>query len=297
MTLSPRVRIALTLGAILLIITIVIVRGNRVPASDTIVAWSGSGAPLQDPSAYAQAAPSTADSPYASGGTALDTTLLATTLGTDTGAHSAGTYNGAFDSLLDDLLRTPQSFSTDSSNTTIADAISDALAAVPQFALQFSGGAEAQVRTPQQEAIFAYGNKVGAIIKRYEAEHADGVQILGAQAEDRTSAPKAQALRNLGAAIAKIGTDMRAIEDVPESAAVDHARLAESYETAGTLLARVADAQDDASFVSAVTTYSGSVGELSGAYTALATYFSLAGVHFSSTDGGSVFSFNGFGGI
>ncbi len=295
MSLSPRVRIALVFGAILLAITIIIMRGNRAPASDTIIAWSGSGAALQDPSAFAPAAQGAEERAYTPTGSALDTSRLATALGEEAPTESRG-HNDAFESFLEDLLRTPTTFSTAVSSTSVADAIRDAFAAVPNFPVNFSGSAEAKARTPAQEAIFAYGNKVGNLIKRYEAENPNAVQVLGTQADDRTSPPRAQALRNLGAAIAKIGTDMRAIEGVPENAAMDHTRLAKSYETAGELLARVADTKDDAAFISAVTSYSGSVGELTAAYGALATYFSIAGVHFASTDGGSVFSFAGFGG-
>lgn len=293
MTLSPRVRTALVLGGIVLALAIIIVRGDRAPASDTIVAWSGSGAALQDPSAYAESAPGTAETPYAPSGSALDTALLATRLGT--APQSGGTQSGAFDSFLDDLLRTPQTFSADTSSTAVADAIRDAFAAVPQFPLQFSSGGEAQARTPEQEAIFAYGNRAGSIIKRYEAEHADAVQLLAAQSADRTSASKAQALRTVGAAIAKIGTDIRALEGLPENAIEQNATFAERYEKAGGLLTKLADANDDQTYLAAINAYNASVSALIEQHIAMVTYFSLAGVHFSSTDGGSVFSFSGFG--
>lgn len=285
-----RVRIALIIGSIILIAAIILARGNRAPAPQSIVAWSGSGTLLQAINSTAPQQSGETSGTY-TGGVALDSSRLAF-LENNSRSES---QDHEFLSILAQLTNTPRPFASDSSGTAAADAIRDAFAMVPQFNTLSSASSESPARTPAQEAIYVYGNAAGSIIKEYEATHQNAVQVIATQSTDRSSAHKAQALRDLGAAISKIGTDMKKIADVPTDATEVHAQFADRYVRAGELLAKMADAKSDEPYVAAINAYNASVSALIEQHIALATYFSLAGVHFSSSDGGSVFSFGGFG--
>lgn len=285
-----RVRIALVIGSIILIAAIILARGNRAPDPQNIVAWSGSGTLLQTINATSPQLSSEIGGTY-TGGVALDTSRLAFL----ENASGSVSHDEEFLSILAQLTNTPRPFASDSSSTAAADAIRDAFAMVPQFNTFSSASSESTVRTPAQEAIYVYGNAAGSIIKAYEASHQNAVQVIAAQSTDRSSVQKAQALRDLGAAISKIGTDMKKMRDVPADAVEAHTQFANRYIRAGELLAKMADASGDEAYIAAINAYNASVSALIEQHIALATYFSLAGVHFSSSDGGSVFTFGGFG--
>jgi hypothetical protein len=146
--------------------------------------------------------------------------------------------------------------------------------------------------TPAQEALHRYGNEAGRIVKDFENTHTDSASVLSAQSKNRTDPQKAQELRDLGAAISGIGTDLLALKDVPEAARSANQTLAQSYQTAGHLLAAVADTgADDKKTLDAINTYTASVETLTRAYVGLITLFSLSDVSFTPGEAGSAFVF------
>ncbi|MCE9541764.1 hypothetical protein K8R03_04395 [Candidatus Kaiserbacteria bacterium] len=151
--------------------------------------------------------------------------------------------------------------------------------------------------TASQEELYAYGNAVGTIVKDFDAVHPDELKILSAQAADRTNPAKAQALRSLGEDIAAVGVRIRAIKDVPEAARAVHDALSQSYVDIGKKLSGIADASGDKAALEAIKTYNAAADTFTENYIALAVVFSVSGVSFSSTDGGSAFMFSGSGGL
>lgn len=148
-------------------------------------------------------------------------------------------------------------------------------------------------RTPEEAALYAYGNEAGVVLQAYEEAHrSDAAAILQAQADDRTDPVKAAALRALGSDLSQIGYSLQTIENVPTQAKAVHDALAESYIEAGQKLAVIADATGDEEFVAAVLSYGDVVNTLVKKYVELVHLFGSWGVRFSSKDPGSVFTFN-----
>lgn len=289
MSLSFRVRAAIAIGTTLLILAFIFTRENRIPERQNIVAWSGSGTLVQAREPAQEASAPSSQNFSSDLGVALDPQQLQS-LTAQTESHA----DRDFQMILDQITNTPVTFASEVDATAAADAIREAFAMVPQLNTSSATAVPAQQRTPVQEAIYAYGNAVGSIIKAYESEHPNALGIVSDQSKDRTNPGKALALKALAADIADIGSDILTVPEVPKSVASDHERLAQSYREAGTLLAKVADARDDAAVVAAITAYTKAVNTLTERYGSLATYFSLAGVRFSAQDGGSVFSFGSF---
>jgi hypothetical protein len=150
----------------------------------------------------------------------------------------------------------------------------------------------AKAKTPQQEALYEYGNEVGSEIQSFEELHTDQAEVIKDQAEDRTDPTKAAAVVSLGQALESVGTFMQGMQEVPPSVQSLHSALAKSYLDIGAKLQLVAQAQSDQAFVQAVETYDTSAGTFVGNYASLAQYFSAQGVVFAQQDPGSVFSFN-----
>jgi hypothetical protein len=154
-----------------------------------------------------------------------------------------------------------------------------------------------QKRTSQQQALYEYGNEIGSYIQSYETRSGNVPQILRDQIEDRSSAQKGQAVKDVGASLIYIGTQMDRMDRVPEGAEGMHAALAASYKEMGTKLQAVPDAQGDQAFIATIQAYDASADAYAGNFVALADYFALSQVKFSSEDPGSVFTFSGGGGL
>jgi hypothetical protein len=152
--------------------------------------------------------------------------------------------------------------------------------------------------TPLQKALHEYGNAAGSVIKSFEATHTDETDILTAQAKDRKNAQKSAALRNLAQDLSGIGTDLLAIENVPENARAANQALGESYVDAGKLLGGIADAgADDTSLLEAIKAYNASAETLTRRYIALVNLFALSDVEFGPSEAGNAFVFSGGGAV
>ncbi|MCR4325723.1 MAG: hypothetical protein NUV59_02855 [Patescibacteria group bacterium] len=150
-------------------------------------------------------------------------------------------------------------------------------------------------RTPQQQALFDYGNEVGSFIQSFEARHSNEAQVLRDQAEDRTDPLKAAALTALADDLSGIGRSLQRMDTVPPAAASAHNALSASYVEIGTKLALVPKAVSDSDFVDAIQTYNASADKFIENYVYLAQLFASYGVTFSALDSGSVFTFSPIG--
>lgn len=155
-----------------------------------------------------------------------------------------------------------------------------------------SSDAHTTTLTPSQQALYDYGNEAGSFIQSFESQHSDSPRILKDQAEDRSNAVKATALKTLGQDLAMVGDSLLAIENVPQEAAAVHKALAQSYVEIGGKLAAIAQTRSDADFIAAVGAYDASVNVFVKNYVALAQLFGAYGVTFAGEDPGSVFTFS-----
>ncbi|MDP2648276.1 MAG: hypothetical protein Q8P19_00020 [bacterium] len=155
--------------------------------------------------------------------------------------------------------------------------------------------ADTSSRSPQQQALYDYGNEVGSFIQSFEARHSNEAQVLRDQAEDRTDPQKAAALTALADDLAGIGRSLERMDTPPAAAASAHDALSASYVEIGTKLALVPKAASDSDFVDAIQTYNASADKFIKNYVYLAQLFASYGVTFSALDSGSVFTFSPIG--
>ncbi len=149
-------------------------------------------------------------------------------------------------------------------------------------------------RTPAQQALYQYGNEVGSYIEGYDGAHTNQTQIISDAINDRHSTTKAAAVAQIGTDLEVVGQGIASVSDTPSDASAQNAALAKGYITIGEKLVAVATAmsQQDSELGAAIKSYDASVNAFNVSYVSLATLFSSAGVRFSNSDPGSVFSFN-----
>jgi hypothetical protein len=196
-------------------------------------------------------------------------------------------------------LSTPPAATPASGGNSANQAIAEAYQFIPTGLVATSAPAKKPMAADQQ-ALYGYGNEIGAEIQSFEALHPDEAEVLKDQAEDRTDPTKNAAVVSLGQGLASIGTYMQGMQDVPSDVTSQHNALAQSYLDIGAKLQLIPQAQSDAGFVQAVENYDTAANTFVKNYGAMAQYFSEQGVVFSPQDPGSVFSFtdaSGSGGL
>lgn len=147
-------------------------------------------------------------------------------------------------------------------------------------------------RSPEQQAIFDYGNTAGSYIKSFESMHMGMPQVLRDFFDDRANKAKAERVVSLAGDFEKLGTQLAEINSVPKEAVALNAALAQGYGNVATGLANLTKTQSDKDTVSAIAAYDASADEFIKKYAALVEFFAAYGVKFSSSDAGSVFMFN-----
>ncbi len=166
----------------------------------------------------------------------------------------------------------------------------DAYSFIPQGLI--STDTPVKKRTPAEDALFSYGNEIGTYIKSFEDTHQNLPQILKDHAENRTSAEKTAAVKNLGMDLAQLGRDLLDLTDVPSSASAAHKAYATTYRIVGTNLVKISETASDEEFLNAITAYDTSVEDLTKRFLFLVALFGANNVTFSSSDGGSIFMFS-----
>lgn len=148
-------------------------------------------------------------------------------------------------------------------------------------------------RTPEQQALYEYGNLVGSEIQSFENSYRDAPMILDAHARARTDAGKASDVHTLGVAYAELGVRIRALDPVPAEAASFNEAYGTTYRILGTAITRIATTTTDEEYIAAVEAYNLAAENLTKRFLAIVTLFGANNVTFSSSDAGSVFMFNG----
>ena len=262
----------------------------------SIQVWGSDAIPLQNPTSFQ---PSYRTPPALAIDTSTSTGALHFfyTTPAKTTSVTPPQEDADFNAFFNNMLNAASPIKPVAHTTVLADdpQIQRAYLAIPQGLLSTS---TPKTRTPSQEALYRYGNGAGAIIKAFDSGHPDEQLVLTAQAKDRGSLQKAQALRDLAKDIGSIGTQLLALSNVPESARAANTDLGTRYQKVGELLALVADAgDDDARALAAITAYNAVADAFTRSFVGLATLFALNNVSFSSTDGGSAFTFSNASGF
>ncbi len=148
-----------------------------------------------------------------------------------------------------------------------------------------------KARSPDQQALYIYGNEAGHVVFAFTDAHADTAQVLQDWFTNRANPAKAAGLNTIADDLTATGKDLEALPDVPASARAANAALAKAYEDAGSKLIAVGDAGgDDKRLVEAMKTYNAAADSFTTSYIALAQIFSLYDVRFGASDPGSAFS-------
>lgn len=146
-------------------------------------------------------------------------------------------------------------------------------------------------KTPAQQAIFAYGNTIGARIQGFAAVNMNMSQIITDQVKHRTDPTYGNPVRDLGQRYKTLGEGILGIKDIPPEVENAHQALGESYVNLGVALSKIPDATDDQAFLAAITAYNYKADAFTNAYAGMAALFTALNVTFESTDPGSAFSF------
>lgn len=151
-----------------------------------------------------------------------------------------------------------------------------------------------KARTPDQDALYGYGNEVGDAIQSFERDNPNQPAVLKNFMESRTDSDAIAAMKKLGAALAALGATLKHMDEytVPPAAGAAHAALAKSYADIGAKLSAIPDAQGDEALLKAIDTYDTAAEAFAKKYVALVRIFQSYGVVFSPGDGGSVFTFS-----
>lgn len=277
--------IALSLGAgvLLLIGALVIIERAPVPPGEQAQIWSGVGNAPVAPTYAGTPVFSNLQEPTMSGDSP---SFLPIAPKPSLGEQSATGNDTDLASLLASLSSSGNSSVTVRSGTPDTgvgyEFIPQGLISTTSFAVH---------RTDTVQALYDYGNEVGSYVQSYEHANAGAAIILKNQIEDRQDPAKGQAVKDLGASLGKIGMSMQRMSEVPSSLGSLHTNLANSYIDAGKKLSAVPDAEGDQAFIAAIEAYDASADSLAQNFSALATFFSVSQVTFTSSDPGSVFSF------
>lgn len=159
-----------------------------------------------------------------------------------------------------------------------------------------------EAKTPEEQALYDYGNAVGTNIKTFESAHKNSMEILkaffpekgGFSSNDQASV---NALVSLGNDYSQLGNTIAQMGSIPESAQGLHLALAKSYVDVGDGLAKIAKTNAGGDITQAILAYDNIAGVFIQNFIALAEFFSARGIKFSGSDAGSVFTFSPSGSL
>lgn len=201
----------------------------------------------------------------------------------------ADSSNFDFNSFLATLTQAASSTQTKKTASTSTDTFNPYMF-IPQGMISTTT-AYTQQRTPDQDALYQYGNEAGSYIQSYEKFHTDTTNILQDQINDRNNPDKIAAVEKIGADLAAVGTQMSQMTEIPPQVQSAHDALVASYQEIGKDLALVPQASYDTDFANAIKKYDAAADTFTRHFVSLALIFSINGVKFGPGDPGSVFTF------
>ncbi len=272
---------------LLIVIGVIVVENRASVSPGTLSVWGGTGAPLLNPTSYTpqNIQQATQNTGGGSGGAPI---YIPPTQGATADSETAEDYD--FQSLLSSLAEP-----SGTKSTTASTDIDLAYAFIPRGLI--ATNTPAVSRTPEQQALFTYGNDAASYIQTYEDSNRNAPIALRDQAEDRQDPQKKQSVKLVAMGLRTAGESLLGMEEVPSAIASPHKSLAESYIAVGRALEKVPDANGDDAFIAAITAYNVEADTLVSHFNDLATTLALAGVKFTTGDPGSIFTFSGGGGL
>lgn len=186
-------------------------------------------------------------------------------------------------SLLQQLVAPEQAPKTSGESTT------DAYSFIPSGLI--SAPEPVDQKTALQQELFDYGNRVGYLIRAFDEAHMNMIPQLKDAYADRGNTAKRETAERIGTDYEALGKELESLPDVPPAITSMHLSIARAYQDAGKKMVTKLRARDDEEFLAAMNTYNASAIQFTNSFVALATYLSAAGVRFSTTDAGSVFTF------
>ena len=180
--------------------------------------------------------------------------------------------------------------SASSPDTSLADKLlSEAYALVPpSYSLAINAPT---TRSPEQQALYRYGNQAGLAVITFSNTHADMADVLTTWTEDRDDdAARAQA-EEIAVDMIALGDTLLSLQNVPQSAAAANQALAAGYKTAGAELSILLDSGgSDSRLLDSMNEYNAAADEFARSYIALVDLFARSDVTFAPTDMGSAFA-------
>jgi len=157
--------------------------------------------------------------------------------------------------------------------------------------------ADTDEKTPEQEALYAYGNEVGVFMRTYGRSSAPKqVRALEVLFENRTDPGAAEGVRAIAHALGDVGRGMSAVSTIPESVRYAHSALAKSYSALEEHLLAVSGAASgtDADLIDAIIEYNSRADAHAKAFQQMSAVFRSYSVSFRSSEPGGVFMFTPF---
>ena len=196
--------------------------------------------------------------------------------------------DNALSAFLSSLSSPPPSSAPD---TSAGDTLLQEITAFIPRGVTVFGGTRTKARTPEQEALFRYGNEAGLALLSFEDSNTDMTDRLKNWFDNRKSDSSRASVGRIANDMAAAGTALAALADVPDVAREANQDLAKSLQAAALNLNAVTTAGSDSATLDAMKTYNASAEEFTRSYLALADIFTLHEVSFSASDAGSAFTF------
>lgn len=149
----------------------------------------------------------------------------------------------------------------------------------------------APARTPEQQALYNYGNHAGLAVLSFENSHTDMAQVLQNWIKHRTD-PNAQAGVSLIARdMLTAGASLKNLPNVPVAAQAVNNALAAGFSNASAQLSSIlTQSASDSGLATAMQTYNSAADAYTKSYLTIVDFFTLREITFGASDPGSVFS-------
>ena len=208
-----------------------------------------------------------------------------------TDANPAGSPQTGADIALTAFLNSLSAPGTGSApDTSAGDALLREINALIPPAVTVAATARTEARTPEQEALFRFGNEAGLAILSFENANTDMAERLKTWFDNRKNDSSKASVVAIADDMATAGATLAALSDVPTAARSANQDLAKSLQTAAQGLKAVVAASGDSSIADAMKTYNASADEFTRSYLVLADLFTLNQIVFGAQDTGSAFS-------
>jgi hypothetical protein len=175
--------------------------------------------------------------------------------------------------------------------STGSGAISDVYSFIPSGLISLPEPQSTITMPASQKPLYSWGQDAGTAIQSFEESHPNQPQVLTDFINDRQSASKIAAMKQLGADLSGVGDLISTIDPVPSQMNTAGPALANAYHEIGRNLAAIPDAKGDDATVKAILTYDKSAEAFVQKFVNVVNIFQANGVKYSQDEPGGVFMF------